>query len=68
MNMDEDAGDKDREREQNGRDAQRMADPVHGMQVAGGVLRDPLLVGAVAQHMLRMIHLLSLYRVFSNLP
>jgi hypothetical protein len=46
--MEEDAGEKNQDREQDGRDAQGVADAVHGMLVAGGVLRDPLLVGAVA--------------------
>ena len=46
--MEKDAGKKYWEREQDGRNAQGVADPVHGMLVAGGVLRDPLLVGAVA--------------------
>ena len=54
--MVEDAGDKKREREQDGRDAQRVTGSVYGMLVAGGVLRDPLLVGAVAQHDYAMIH------------
>jgi hypothetical protein len=45
--MEEDAGKKYWEREEDGRNAQGVADPVHGMLVAGGVLRDPLLVGAV---------------------
>ena len=48
--MEKDAGHKNREREQNGRDAQRVAQPVHRMPMAGAILRDPLLVGASAQH------------------
>ena len=54
--VEEDAAKKERERQQDGRDAQGVTDPVHGMLVAGGVLRDPLLVGAVAQHGAQMIH------------
>ena len=48
--VEEDAAKKKRKREQDGRDAQSVAGAVHGMLVAGGVLRDPLLVGVVAQH------------------
>lgn len=44
----EDTGDKKGRREQDGRNAQRMADAVHRMLMAGGILRDPLLVGASA--------------------
>ena len=46
--MNEDAGQKKWDGEQNRRYAQRMAEAVHGMLMAGGVLRNPLLVGAVA--------------------
>ena len=46
--VEEDTGNKKRQREQDGRDAQGMAGPVHGMLVAARVLRDPLLVGAIA--------------------
>ena len=46
--MDENAGEKDRDRQQNERNAQRVADAVDGMLMAGGVLRDPLVAGAVA--------------------
>ena len=46
--MDEDAGQKKWDGEENRRYAQRMAEAVHGVLVAGGVLRDPLLVAAVA--------------------
>ena len=46
--MNEDAGEKNRDREQDGRDAQRVAGAVYGMLMAGGVLSDPLLAGAVA--------------------
>ena len=46
----EDAGDKKRDREQDGRDAQRVTDAVHRMLMTGAVLRDPLLVAASAQH------------------
>ena len=45
-----DAGDKERHREQNNRNAQRMTDAVHRMPVTGAVLRDPLFVSASAQH------------------
>ena len=48
--MDEDAGYKYRDREDDGRDAQGVAEPVHAVLMAGGVLGDPLLVGAIAQH------------------
>jgi len=50
----ENAADKNWDREQDGRDAQRVTGSVYGMLVAGGVLRDPLLVGAVAQHVERI--------------
>jgi len=46
--MEEDACYKNGHRQKDGRDAQRMTDPVQGMLVAGGVLRDPLLAGAAA--------------------
>ena len=48
--MEEDAGDKNWDREQDGRDAQRVTQTVHRMAMTGAVLRDPLLVGASAQH------------------
>ena len=48
--MKEDAGQKKWDGEQNRRNAERVAGPVYGMLMASGVLRDPLLVGAVAQH------------------
>ena len=48
--VEEDAGSKDWERQQDGRNAQRMTQPVHRMPMTGAVLRDPLLVGASAQH------------------
>ena len=48
--VEEDAGNKNRDREQDGRDAQRVTHPVHRMLMTGSVLRDPLLVGASAQH------------------
>src|SRR5258707_5294198 len=48
--MNKDSGHEQRQRERDHRDAQRMADPVHRMLMAGGVLRDPLLVGAITQH------------------
>ncbi len=46
--MKEDANEKKQNREHDGRDAERVADTIHGMLMAGGVLRDPLLAGAVA--------------------
>ena len=54
--MEEEAGEKNYEREHNGWDAQSVAGAVHGMLVTGSVLRDPLLAGAVAQHGGRIIH------------
>jgi len=46
--MHENAGDEDADRQKNQRDAQGVAGAVHRMLMAGGVLRDPLLAGAVA--------------------
>ena len=46
--MEEDAAEKQWKREQDGRDAQGIADAVHGMVMAVSVLRDPLLASAVA--------------------
>ena len=43
----EDAGDKKWDREQDARDAQRMTHPVHRMPMTGAILRDPLLVRAM---------------------
>ena len=43
--MNENTRDENRDRKQKGRNAQSVACPVHGMLVARGVLRDPLLVG-----------------------
>src|SRR6266446_2006249 len=48
--VEEDARYKKRDREQYGRYAQRVTDAVHWMLMTGTVLRDPLLVGASAQH------------------
>lgn len=48
--MDEDAGYKNCDREHDGWDAEGVTDAVHAVLMAGGVLGDPLLVGAVAQH------------------
>ena len=48
--MDEDAEQKKQDREHDGWDAQGVAEPVDWMLMARGILRDPLLVGAVAQH------------------
>lgn len=46
--MEEESGDRDCERDQDGRNAEGVAEAIDGVLVAGGVLRDPLLVGAVA--------------------
>src|ERR1700683_3021681 len=46
--MEENAAGKNRDREQDGRNAQSMAGAVHAILMAGGVLRDPLLAAAVA--------------------
>ncbi len=46
--MNEDAGKKKWDGEQNRRYAQRVAEAVYGMLMAAGVLCNPLLVGAVA--------------------
>jgi hypothetical protein len=51
---------------QNGWNAQGVAATVYGVLVAGGVLRDPLLVGAVAQHGEGMIHPTQLLCTFSR--
>jgi hypothetical protein len=48
--MEEDACQKNCDREQDGRDAEGVAEPVHAVLMARAILRDPLLVGAVAQH------------------
>jgi hypothetical protein len=48
--MEENAGDKNRARKQNGRNAQRVTHPIYRMLMTGSVLRDPLLVSASAQH------------------
>jgi len=48
--VEEDAGDKKGDREQDGRNAQRVTHAVHRMLMTGAVLRDPLLVGASAWH------------------
>jgi hypothetical protein len=48
--MKEYADEKKCDREHDGWDAERMADAVYGMLMAGSVLGYPLLVGAVAQH------------------
>ena len=46
----EDADYKKWDREQDGRNAQRVTHAVHRMLMTGTVLRDPLLVAASAQH------------------
>jgi hypothetical protein len=48
--MEEESGDGYRERNQNCRDAQRVAGPIDRMLVAGRVVRDPLVGGAVTEH------------------
>ena len=48
--VEENAGYKKRDREQDGRDAQRVTHAVHRVLMTGTVLRDPLLVGAFAQN------------------
>ncbi len=48
--MDENAGKKKQDRDQDGGDAQGVAGAVHVVLMAGGVLGDPLVVGAVTQH------------------
>ena len=48
--VEEDAGCKKRDREQDGRDTQRVTHAVHRVLMTGTVLRNPLLVGASAQH------------------
>ena len=46
--MKKETGDEDRDRDENQGDAERVAGAVHRMLVTCGVLRDPLLVGAIA--------------------
>jgi hypothetical protein len=46
--MHKNAGYEDADREENQRDTQRVGGAVHRVLMAGGVLRDPLLAGAVA--------------------
>ena len=46
--VEENAGDKNCARQQDGRDAERVADAIDRVLVTGAVLRDPLLVGASA--------------------
>jgi hypothetical protein len=48
--VEEDAGYKKRDREQDGRDTQSVTHAIHRVLMTGAVLRDPLLVGASAQH------------------
>ena len=45
--VEEDAGDKNWDREQDGRDAQRVTHPVHRMLMTSPVLRDPLFIRAM---------------------
>jgi len=46
--MQKNAANKNRKREQNGRNAQSVTGPIYGMLMARSVLRDPLLAGAIA--------------------
>jgi hypothetical protein len=46
--MEEDAGEKNGDRNHNCRYAEGVADAIDGVLVAAGVLRDPLLTGAIA--------------------
>ena len=46
--MEEDAGEKNGDRDHNRRNAEGVADAIDGVLVAAGVLRDPLFAGAVA--------------------
>jgi len=48
--MEENAGQKNKNGEQNQRYAQRMASAVDGILMAGRILRNPLLAAASAQH------------------
>lgn len=48
--MNENAGEKKRQRHQDCRDAQGMAQPVHRMLMAGRVLSNPLLARAMSKH------------------
>jgi len=54
--VNKDCAEKECDRKQDGWDAERVAGPVHAVLMAGGVLGDPLLAGAVAQHAGRIIH------------
>lgn len=48
--MGEESSDEDAKRNNDGRNAERVAEAVDPMLVAGRVLRDPLLAGASAKH------------------
>src|ERR1700680_1637838 len=48
--MDENGRQKKRDRNKNGGNTQGVASPVYGMMVTVGVLCDPLLVAAIAEH------------------
>jgi hypothetical protein len=48
--MEEDAGKKKQNRQQDGRNAQRVACPVYWVLVAGRIFLYPPLVAAIAQH------------------
>jgi hypothetical protein len=54
--MEEKAGNEDCDREQDGRDAEGVAEAIDRILVAGRVLRDPLLAGAIAKHAEKIIH------------
>ena len=48
--MEKDAGNEKRQGKQDGRNAKSVAGAVYGVLMAGRVLRDPLLAGAVPEH------------------
>ena len=54
--MNEETGNEDRERNQNRGNAESVAETIDRMLVAGRVLRDPLLAGAVTKHAEKIIH------------
>ena len=54
--MNEDATDKQRDRNQDRRNSQGMAHPVYGMLMAARILRNPLFVSTPAKHGGLMIH------------
>jgi len=48
--VEENAGYKNGDRKQDGRNAEGVTDSIHRIPMTGAVLRDPLLVSAPAQH------------------